>query len=1044
MDILTLVTCVAFGAASAQPTDASAGAGTGAARPRVVLTHPVSFSAASATVWQDQDKRIFLLQGQVYLEFGLVRAWAQRGVIWFDEGVAGQTGVVQLGVYLAGQVRVERGDTVLSARRHYFSVATRGKLRLDLGKRISAKARRHPLYQEADDYRRGPLYVRERPPGPGKPGVPPPEKKPQQMEAYPRTTQGYNIESFTTEQGERVTVITGGINLQIGNVPRVGRLDIVADRMVVWSRDTRFEKLVGGGLEARTKVEPRTAKGRMELYMEGDVVLRQEEQTIRCPRLYYDLDTGMAVILDGEMETFSYRRGVPVFVRARKFRQVASVHTRERTFRKFYADDPYMTTSTYGTPGYRMQSQNAVIVQDITRVIDPKTGAIKDDAHGEPMKTIQTDVTGIHNVLLVRERIPIFYWPVLRVDTENYEWPLTRVRLRHDDDFGFSILTDWNPYKLLGIRHPSPFTNTRLRLDHFGKRGPAIGLYHEYAEKGVPWEKFFKDLNMPVLQPLAQELGQLHGKNFAGYFDAYLVSDHGKDDLGGDRDALSHDSSRGRMLWRQMAWFEDGWKLNVEAAYYKDENFLEEWFESEWDEGKDQETVVYLKKQQDIWAATLQVQPRLVKSQTETEHLPTVGFNLLGLSLLNDQLTGFSDSELGLVRFRSGGRRTSVPLFDLGTYADDHAGLRFDTRNELDYPIDLRPFKVVPFVTGRVSAWGEGDNGRASGRLYAEIGTRANVPLSKIYPKAKSEFLDVDGLAHKINTDMEYVLAGSTTEFSDLVPYDKVDDQATLQARPRLLAEALGRDDLLVDGRRASRRVFTRRGAKFLGTMEGVPIPDERWRAIQQGATRGVEVVDTIHVIRLGQRHRWQTKRGAPGRKTISDWMTLDLEGAVFPNASEDNFGEPFGLVNYDYLWNVGQRTALFTSGTYDTRANMLNVVNWGVRVHRTPRSVFQFAQYVVQSSDSNVLSVEWLYRINTKWTVKLGSSVDVGDSRSIGRSFAFTRRGKDFIWQFGVDSDSGEGNLSFFLAVTPIFNNRYTVGLSGNTSFEPHDRLED
>src|SRR4029078_8188691 len=73
-----------------------------------------------------------------------------------------------------------------------------------------------------------------------------------------------------------------------------------------------------------------------------------------------------------------------------------------------------------------------------------------------------------------------------------------------------------------------------------------------------------------------------------------------------------------------------------------------------------------------------------------------------------------------------------------------------------------------------------------------------------------------------------------------------------------------------------------------------------------------------LEVLEVDGRQRLQTKRGFPGREHVIDWMTLDLSATAFPTPDRDNFGRAFGFLEYDYLWNIGDRTALTSSGWYD------------------------------------------------------------------------------------------------------------------------------
>ncbi len=81
-----------------------------------------------------------------------------------------------------------------------------------------------------------------------------------------------------------------------------------------------------------------------------------------------------------------------------------------------------------------------------------------------------------------------------------------------------------------------------------------------------------------------------------------------------------------------------------------------------------------------------------------------------------------------------------------------------------------------------------------------------------------------------------------------------------------------------------------------------------------------IDTLDSIEELQFDVRQRWQTKRGFPGEQHIVDWMTLDVSGAFFPEENRDNFGKPFGLLQYDYVWNVGDLTALTSSGFFRPR----------------------------------------------------------------------------------------------------------------------------
>src|SRR5207237_5818979 len=96
------------------------------------------------------------------------------------------------------------------------------------------------------------------------------------------------------------------------------------------------------------------------------------------------------------------------------------------------------------------------------------------------------------------------------------------------------------------------------------------------------------------------------------------------------------------------------------------------------------------------------------------------------------------------------------------------------------------------------------------------------------------------------------------------------------------------------------------------------PLFDPQLYAIRRLVDNRIDTLDSIQVVQLDVRQRLQTKRGFPGQEHIVDWMTLDLSASVFPESKRDNFNNTLGFLEYDYLWNIGDRTALTSTGWID------------------------------------------------------------------------------------------------------------------------------
>src|SRR5206468_5650831 len=98
--------------------------------------------------------------------------------------------------------------------------------------------------------------------------------------------------------------------------------------------------------------------------------------------------------------------------------------------------------------------------------------------------------------------------------------------------------------------------------------------------------------------------------------------------------------------WRHRQELPDDFTLAIEFAWITDINFLEEFFEKQWEEDKDQETDIYLKQQRDNWAWSVLARARLMDWVTTTNDMPRLDFYWLGESFWNDWLTYYTHSSL--------------------------------------------------------------------------------------------------------------------------------------------------------------------------------------------------------------------------------------------------------------------------------------------------------------------------------------------------------------------------------------------------------------
>ncbi len=569
------------------------------------------------------------------------------------------------------------------------------------------------------------------------------------------------------------------------------------------------------------------------VYLEGDVVLTRGERMIRANQLYYDLVNDRALILDAVARAIEPTRDVPVYVRAAQVRQLS------RT--EYAAWDAMVSTSEFYTPHYHIGAKEIRFTDRTSRSITGVRAGLRAGTFEAYHTTFNLSGT------------PLLYWPYARGDFKQGESLIQGVRTGYSKDFGGTFESEWHLFNLLGFETPLGFEGT-LRLDEFTERGPGVGVDLDYERD-----------------------------DYFGLYRGYFIHDEGEDSLGRFRDEDPPTKERGRSTIRHRQYLPQDWQLTLEASYVTDRGFLEEYFKSEFEEGKEQETLLYLKKQQDTWAFTTLAQTRILDWETQTEHFPDVEFRVIGQPL-SDVATWHSENRAGFVRYRPGEREFFEELFLLPDYyANDGSGAvaRADTRQEIGIPLTLGPVKLVPFGSIRQSAWDDSPESGGVDRVFGTAGLRASMYLSRVFPDLHSKLLDVDGIRHIIKPDVTAWVSGSNRDRTDLFPF-----------------------------------------------------------------TPNVEDIDDVSGVNLGVRQRWQTRRGGPAQKRVVDLVTLDLELGLFDNAPGDEYTNGFAsysrpensiarnYLNSAFAWRIPRSApAMIPTSSCTARAG------WSTRSTCAPRA---------------------------------------------------------------------------------------------------------
>ena len=981
------------------------------------IRDPLTVSADFSRSWQEGEATVHLLHGHCVIEQGDTVYEAGRAVMW--RRTEKRQGVVRdlVTVYLEDDVRIDQPGNTRNANKLLVNLTAEAGLLLHSKRPVNDDpAPQDPLYQRALNERgaiRKPpvraVRLREPPEGylPPEPTpsevIPPdpdeaipefrnirltaPEGPTRRFSIFSRTGGNWNFESFPSKDSsppEQILVFSGGVNMVVEGLDQkvadqdIGTLDLSADKIVVWT-DALSSTNFSGSAEQSSKLP-------LQVYLEGNIVIRQGNNVLRASQAFYDVRENRALLVNAELKTKIDGFAAKVRVRASQLRQL--------TLKTYQANNASITTSEFAKPGYELRASEIFIEPrnvgwngENPAKFNPATGEY------EPDETLWA--TAVDTTFLV-EDVPLFYLPQLSAPAEDPNIPLRNVNVQYDSIFGFQIDTVWDAFKLFGLDKPEG-QRWDLQLDYLSFRGPRVGIDGTYR-----------------------------GRDRFGYAGEYrgtawstLIYDTGNDNLGRDRLSLEPKQElRGGISVRDRWELPYDMTLDSEFAFLSDRNYLEQYREQDYDVGKDYESVLYLKQQQQNWAWSAMVRPQLYNYYNNTQWLPRGDLTLLGEPLFDTPITFSSHSYAGYAVERIADAPTDPnDYFSVLPYEANASSGVFSTKNELDAPFQLGPVNFVPYVQGEADYWTQTDNGESLGRLYGVLGLRSSVEFWRAWPEVSSDLFALNGLAHKMTFDLDWSNAQSTADLSEVPQFNEIDDNSQEQFRRRLLRNT------------------------FNGTVPNQFQP--RFFGVRSGVASGVsapfnELVDDMQAVRLGFRNRLQTKSGPLNAPRIRDWMTLDLETTFFPNSNRDNFGQSFGLYGMRYNWYISDRTNITAGALTDSFDNPERLFNVGIMSQRSTRGTVYLGFRKIEGGpllDSQIATASYSYVMSQKWISTLSAAYDLAEGESRGQSMTLTRVGADFLMHFGLSADPMKNNYSVGFSVEPRFApfvGNYGAGGSG------------
>ncbi len=957
---------------------------------------PIEVLATSRDVWQDGDTTITALRGGKDAA-GLAALWQGDVELRAESLVLVDTlqqGVHEVKVYAEGRVRLKSPTQQLSAGAH--STTLRSLTAPDIRTAYESNTVPNPThlmrkaishfdpsrsaavsqvgYQSQPD-----LFI--------PPQVQPAPNAPaagRRIQIRPRSSTPLRFEagpSRDTTPVERVYIITGGVNVVVegmmtdigGGLVQPGVLDLSADRVVVWSKE---------GLETdRVITQPEGAE--FQIYLEGNILVRQGLNTITASHAFVDVSSDRALLLNADLRVKLEANGGQVRVRAEKLRQLSE--------NRFQAKNAWTTTSPYGKPGYRIQSNSISVApgpaSPFTQ-LDPNTGLPRS---GPPMW-----ITAENPQFLLGD-VPVLSLPRLVAPAEDPNIPIRRAVVQHDRIFGLQVKTVWDLTKVLG-QPKQRGMQWDLLADYLSERGPAIGVEGEYDVRN--------------------DNGRMIGNTSIIY-----QYDDGADNLGFDRKAVApEDNHRGQLIWRHRQELPGRTSIFGEIGLLSDRNYRESFHELDYDIEKDIETILGVRQDAEEWSGRIFANTELNEFESSTDWLPKA--DLFGFSqpLFGGLAYWSSHSSAGYADLEPGappGDLTADPYaVGASPYFQDSSGLVAMTRHQIDAPFMLGPVNFRPYAMGEAAFWNEGLQQQDLDRFLFNGGVEAHLSATKVMPFVKSELWNLNGLVHKSDMFLNYSYTDVSQNIDQISQYNSFDDNGTERFRHRYAQQIYGG---VIPNEFDPRNYAIRTGA---GLWTSAPYH---------------ELVDDQEVMRLRWRNRLQTKAGPEGSQRIRDWMVWEYGASYFLNADRDNFGENLGLLYGNWRWNVSDRTSILSNAIYDLFENSQDVWSVGVLSQRSLRGSMYVGYRQVEATnylDSQTLVASYSYQMSPKWISTGSIAYDVADGESRGSSLTFSRIGLDWILHVGFGIDTSKDNVGIAFSVEPRFgpptptNLSYLLGL--------------
>lgn len=832
------------------------------------LQKPVVVSSSKVNSWESNGTRVFVCMDDVMVRRGNLQILSDKCVFWFYEEKALQSDEASLDAYFEGNVSLLNNDELEKHDQIFLRLDTNTGVVIDAG---AENINSFEEEQKSDLFVRANLVKQD-----AKKDFEAREK-PDETTVFSVSADDQMINVFADQvdswiEGDK-RIITA-----IGNVIiKKGEIELKADNVILY-----FDQKDGDKFEFK-------GKDFEELYAEGNVTLRQEGDVHMADSIFINYNENKGILVNSKMDVTIGEGGIfdktskskNKFTEGKKKEdEPFGVHIKGDEIKlagkgQYEIKNGEFTSCSFDHPHYKFKSSKIRIM---------KTGD-------------QTVVSLAGNKLYWGKR-PVFYWPYLSFDVRSKPNVLQDWETGNSSRFGSFVTTNWDLFNLGFAENVAKWSNLILNLDYMQKRGAGAGLKYDYEVK-----------------------------NAYGYMDTYYINDKKDEELNGEP---VDGEDRWRLLWRHRQFLPYDVRLDLEANNISDDGFLREFNQAAFKEGKDEETVVYLRRLEDTSAATFLINKQLNSFDTfvdagkmdkVAERLPELSYRIIGEPLWHNWLNYTTENTYTYFD----------RLFDdTPGEPESESATRIDSNNEISAPFNISMIKVKPYVGGRFIGYSDSvdnkddlaefdDNGSALARVIGTIGVDMSTSIWKTY-SYYNKFFNINRLRHVFTPEFRYSANPFVThDPEDINQFDSVDT-----------------------------------------------LDDAQW-------------------LLLGFRNKLQTKRGAPGAEKIADLVYFDVELNVFAGDEAENsvFNNEVvynqkreDFIQFDLRAQINDHLAILSErNEFNISRGRFDVFNIGVAVDYSTWTGFIGQRFLEGESSSLLVSSN--VTLSDKWEVGLFEQYD-------------------------------------------------------------------